>query len=280
MRYLPNSATIVEKIQYEKHLILSSEKCELLKANSRCKHGSITLNDENIKSAGVARCLEDQFNSKGDYVDLCKERVGRAKGSTFELIALCREVKFGTRQIENMLILYQSVFLPRIIYNCESWSNMTDKDYQALQSAQLLYLRNVMEVPCGTPIAALYLELGILPIQFEIEKRQLLFLRLIPNNDFHYPLQLVYNEQLKYEFEKNWANCMLELRRTYNLPLRDENVRKMSVKQWKAFVNNVIREEAFTRLRIHRANNRKTCHLKYEPFSRAEYIEKLQPNFC
>ena len=93
-----------------------------------------------------------------------------------------------------MLILYQSVFLPRLIYNCESWSNMTDKDYQALQSAQLLYLRNVVEVPRGTPIAALYLELGIMPIKFEIKKRQLLFLRRILNK--------VYNEQLKYEFEK------------------------------------------------------------------------------
>ena len=37
---------------------------------------------------------------------------------------------------------------------------------------------------------------------------------------------------------------MLEMRPTYNLPLRDENVRKMSVEQWKAFVNNVIRKEA------------------------------------
>ena len=118
-----------------------------------------------------------------------------------------------------MLILYQSVFLPRFIGNYESWSNMADKDCHALQSAQLLYLRNVMEVPRGTPIAALYLELGILPIQSEIEQRQLLFLRRILNKDFNYPLQLVYDEQIKYEFEKNWAHYMLERRRTYSLPL-------------------------------------------------------------
>ena len=107
-----------------------------------------------------------------------------------------------------------------------------------------------MEVSRGTPISELYLKLWILPIQFAIEKRQLLFLRRILNKDFDDPLQLVYSEQLKYEFEKNWANYMLELWRTYNLPLRDENVRKMSVQQWKAFVNNVNREKAFTRLRI------------------------------
>ena len=129
------------------------------------------VNGENIKTVETARYLGDKFSSKGNYTDLCKDRVGRAKSSTFELIALCREVKFGTRQIENMLILYQSVFLPRLIYNCESWSNMTHKDYKVLQSAQLLYLRNVMEVSTDTPTVTLFLELGILPVRFEIEKR-------------------------------------------------------------------------------------------------------------
>ena len=76
----------------------------------------------------------------------------RGKSSSFELIALCREVKFRTRQIENVLLLYQSVFLSRLIYNSESWSNMTPKDYKTLQSAQLPYL---------TATVALFLELVI-----------------------------------------------------------------------------------------------------------------------
>ena len=60
------------------------------------------------------------------------------------------------------------------------------------------------EVSRGTPTAALYLqlELGVLPIQFEIERIQLLFLRRILDKDFDDLLRLVYNGQLKYEFEK------------------------------------------------------------------------------
>ena len=124
--------------------------------NGKYKQGNIMVNGENIKTVETARYLGDKFNSKGNYPDLCKDRVDRAKSSTFELIALCREVKFRTRQIENMLILYQSVFLPRLIYNCESWSNMTPKDYKVLQSAQSLYLWNVMEVSRATPTVALF----------------------------------------------------------------------------------------------------------------------------
>ena len=76
-----------------------------------------------------------------------------------------------------MMVMYQSVFLPRLIYNCESWSNLTHKDISNLQGAQLNFLRRVMEIPKATPTAPLFLELGILPIQHEIEKRQLVFLK-------------------------------------------------------------------------------------------------------
>ena len=90
-----------------------------------------------------ARYLGDYFNTSGDNTTLCKERFLRAKGSTVELIALCKEIKFGKRQIENMLVLCKAVFLPRLIY-CEAWSNLDKDDYTMLQNSQLNYLRNVL----------------------------------------------------------------------------------------------------------------------------------------
>ena len=77
---------------------------------------------------------------------------------------------------------------------------MTPKDYKLLQSAQLLYLRNVMEVSRATSTVA---ELGIL---FEIEKRQLFFFKHLLGEDKNDPVQSVCFEQLKYVAEKNWAN--------------------------------------------------------------------------
>ena len=93
-----------------------------------------------------ARYLGDHFNTSGDNTTLFKERCLRAKGSTVELIALCKEIKFGKRQIENMLVSYKAIFLPRLIYNCEAWSNLDKDDRMMLQNSQVNYLRNVMEV--------------------------------------------------------------------------------------------------------------------------------------
>ena len=74
-----------------------------------------------------------------------------------------------------MLLLYESVFLPRPVYNCEAWSNLARKDYLDFEKARKNFLLRVMEVPNSTPMAGLFLELGILPAQFVTELRQLTF---------------------------------------------------------------------------------------------------------
>ena len=62
-------------------------------------------------------------------------------------------------------MLYKAVFLPQLIYNCEAWSNLDKDDHMMLQNSQLNYLRNVMEVSRAVPIAALYLDSGVLSIR-------------------------------------------------------------------------------------------------------------------
>ena len=114
------------------------------------------------------------FKITGDNSDMCMERHLKAKGTTVELCSLSRGLSFGIRQIESMLILYKT----RLIYNCEAWSNLKAADYNILQSAQLKFMRKILKVPRSTPTAALYLELGIWPIRYEMKIRQLLPVKL------------------------------------------------------------------------------------------------------
>ena len=90
-----------------------------------------------------------------------------------------------------MLLLYRSIFILRLIYNCERWTNVTLKDYASLRKSQLSFLRRALEIPRSVPTAitaALYLELGILPVKCEIEIRQLLFLKKILDKNENDPV--------------------------------------------------------------------------------------------
>ena len=65
-----------------------------------------------------------------------------------------------------------------------------------------------MEVPRSTAIHGTFLELGILPIQFEIEQRQLCYSRQILVREENDPVLKVYKEMFKYNTERNWANMV------------------------------------------------------------------------
>ena len=85
---------------------------------------------------------------------------------------------------------------------------------------------------------------------------------------------------MNYNFEESWANYIFQFRHTYNLPRNDENIKKMTLSQWKSVIKSAIRQDAFMQLTIQCANNRKTAHLKYESFVRARYLKKLDPNIA
>ena len=117
----------------------------------------------------------------------------------------------------------------------------------------------------------MYLELGILPVRYEIEMRQLLLLKRLPDKKHADPCLRTYIEMLKFENETNWANNVLGLRRDYNLPVNDDNIKKMSVSHWKYFVKSAIFKEALLQLQVELSSNRKTNHITYQHSS-------LKPN--
>ena len=75
-----------------------------------------------------------------------------------------------------------------------------------------------MEVPKSTPTSSLFLEMGILPVQFVIEMRQLMFLKTSIARDPSDPVKKVFLEMIKYPSENKWTNNVLDLQCKYNLP--------------------------------------------------------------
>ena len=128
--------------------------------------------------------------------------------------------------------------------------------------------------------AAVYLELGILPVRYGIEMRQLLFLRHLLDKKHADPCLRTYIEMLKFENETNWANNVLGLRRDYNLPLNDDDIKKMSVSHWKYFVKSAIFKEALLQLQVELSSNRKTNHITYQHSSLKpnDYLLQLLPS--
>ena len=70
-------------------------------------------------------------------------------------------------------------------------------------------MRKILEVPRSTSTAAVYLELSIWSIKYEIEIRQLFFLKHVLDKKVDDPCFLVYLEILNFKDEVNWGNEVL-----------------------------------------------------------------------
>ena len=117
-----NSNKIIVGIQERKRLTFAAENCRILKINSFDFSNTACVKGEDLKVVTQFKYLGDVLNSRGDNSEMIKDWVGKAVGTTNEIISLCKEVNFGKNQISNMLLLYRSIFIPRLIYNCETWT--------------------------------------------------------------------------------------------------------------------------------------------------------------
>ena len=61
---------------------------------------------------------------------------------------------------------------------------------------------------------------------------------------------------LKFKDETNWGNEAFGLRKKYNLPLKDENIKNMSERDWKSFVKSSVYREAFLQLQVDEQENK------------------------
>ena len=86
---------------------------------------------------------------------------------------------FGKYYFEVATVLRESLFLSSMLLNSEAWVNYKEKDVRILEQSNEILLGKILDCDPNTSNAMKYLELGILPIRFEIMRRKLAFLQYI-----------------------------------------------------------------------------------------------------
>ena len=81
--------------------------------------------------------------------------------------------------MESLVKLYHTVIIPAIVYSCETWRKC--KTNNKLNEIQISVLRRILKLPISTRLVSIYIETGILPLNLECEKRQLMYLRILLN---------------------------------------------------------------------------------------------------
>ena len=206
-------AVIFSKIN---NLILSGTKCYSMALNVDETPPNLAIEIDGSKfviTADVIVYLGDPFNEKGNNDDLIADRVKRGIKASICIESLIREATLGTYEISVWLLLYRALFLSTVLFNSQAWSCLRTKDIATLQVMQQNFLKRIVGVSSGTPNSFIFLELGVLPIEAEIHKRQLMYLHRIlklPPDD---PVHKMFTNLMVFDLngEKNWWSSVKTL---------------------------------------------------------------------
>ena len=187
---------------------MNEDKCLCLPINLSDKEATpvLVVNGKEIDICETAKYLGDIFNSKGTNSDLIDDRVKKGLACMMSSISLASEISLGVHLIKILVCLYKIMFLTVVLFNSGAWNNLTSTDINRLTTIQLKFLKRILHAPSSATNSFVFLELGIIPIEYNIHMSQLNFLHHILTLEEDDPVYLAYCQQKLFEFEKNWHN--------------------------------------------------------------------------
>ena len=264
-----------------KKLKYSLPKCEGMVINGK-KHTenlpALFLEDKELKHVQHTKYIGDIFQQNGKNDELVKDRVSRGTKAMLKIEAILADVSFGHHTMNVSLLLYRALFLSTVIFNSQSWRNLTEKNIMQLQALQLRLLKKFLNAPSSTSNSFVFLELGVLPIRYEIHQRQLTFLHHIVNLNEDDPVYCLYQNMKRLPGERNWLNDVLQSATNYGIEVDESMLKSISKETFKKRVKDKIQEYAFAILKADNASKSKTANVEYSSFQLQPYLTKLYPN--
>ena len=100
-----------------------------------------------MKHVKHTKYIGDIFQQNGKNDELIKDRVNRGTKAMLKIEAILAEVSFGQHTMNVSLLLYRALFLSSVIFNSQSWRNLTEKNIAQLQSIQVRLLKKFLNAP-------------------------------------------------------------------------------------------------------------------------------------
>ena len=160
-----------------KKIAFKPAKCHTIHiGKGSCESRHVVAN-KILESEDEATYLADNIGNNVDT--LFKSRLVKAKRLGFETSAMAFELGFGFHLYDVAVKLLESIYINAVLTNMETWHGFHTNWIQKFETVEQQYLRKIINASHSTPIEALYLELGVVPLRYLLHKRRLSYLRVL-----------------------------------------------------------------------------------------------------
>jgi len=156
-----------------------------------------------------------------------------------EILAVAKSEELQHRRIEIGIRLARACLDTKLLYNAETWINITKGDVKKLEVIQMNFYKRLIGLPGETPNAAVMKELGIMPMECKIEIRMLMeYQRILQVSEDRLPKKV--SVCAKEMGIKNILDKANEIKKKHTLEYDDETITRMTKYQWKRRVKNKV----------------------------------------
>ena len=269
---LQKSNIILEIFQHENKMEYHKSKSVLM--TNQAKIENITLNSIQVPIVEEYKYLGDIIVTDNTLGKLIEERKNAIYGVVAEIVSITSE----TRQFNIIAsIQYLSgIIQPKLLLNCETWYPISKKEIILLEQIYSQSIKRMLHFPFSTPTFGLYNELGILTIENQILKKQLMYI----HNLYNKPIENIAKTILVQQEElpgKTWIGNIKD-----HLNLMEENTTlesllNQSKYQWKKKVDKYVLRKQRNEFEDWTSNSTKCSHMKNSPIKIKKYIQNLSP---
>ena len=153
-------------------------------------------------------------------------------------------------------------------------SNLTKGDIDELENLDKIYIRRILEVPSSTPIPALYLELGVIPVRFKIQAKRLMFFHYLLSRDVNELTSQVLKAQIEDPIKGDWILTVKDDLEVFELGFLSVDALKLIKKEkFKEMVKKACKKVAFNYLIKEKNKKSKLSELKYNDLNMQSYFQ-------
>ena len=225
-----------------------------------------------LEEVGLAKYLGDLVQANGKTDQNIKERRNRGLGAVSQIMQLLDDLCLGEYHFEAANILRNSLLLSSLLSNSETWYNLSIREIKELESVDELLLRKILSAHSKTPLEALYMETGNIPIRFILMARRLNFLHYILNESETSLLRQFLEAQVLSPVRGDWVLTVRKDLEELGMELSFEEITVISKVQFKELVKAKVHEKAFTYLTKAKETHSKVKSLQHSKLQLQPYL--------
>ena len=258
-------------------LIVMGSKNQKKDIIEELENNPITCGEVKMNIKDADKWLGQQLSTGGlaeSVAATVEKREAKIKGAALEIATIVNDWRAeAAGGMNTALLLWEACLVPSLLQGASTWVEVSEKTVKKLNSLQQWFLRLILQVGPGTPVAALGWETGVLDMKLRIYQEKLALISHIKSMDEKSLASQMYREQL----EKGWPGLAKEAKEICEeLEIEDINTSTLTKSEFKRLIKGAIRTKNEAILKEMAHEKSKCKNIMKEDYGRKEYMNEMK----